>query len=49
LEEGCGRRPFGYAQDKFQGQREGERKIGADNDPSFTKGQLSFVTYSGKH
>jgi len=28
--------------------REGEREIGADNDPCFTKGQLSFVTYSGK-
>jgi len=46
LEEGCGRWPFDYAQDEFQGQREGKRDIGAeiarpkhalDQSPKITK------------
>jgi len=48
LEEVCGRWPFGYAQDKFRGRWEGEREIGADNDPQASRVNYLFVTYSGK-
>jgi len=48
LEEVWGRWPLGYAQDKFQGRREGEREIGADNDPQASRVNYLFVTCSGK-